>query len=117
MVAAQAVDATHKGTHHYYHHGIGDFGDGDHYVHPFVAEVSGTWRTTYVTYGLWGGEPYYHAPEQVDGDAHNHMDVGLGSKRERDTFASVRVPQTGMDHHHHTCGDGDCLTASGSGEE
>jgi hypothetical protein len=51
MLTATVAGATHKGTHHYYHHGIGDFGDADAFVHPFLAEVSGTSRTTYVAYG------------------------------------------------------------------
>ena len=118
LLAAAVAGATHKGTHHYYHHGIGDFGDADAFVHPFLAEVIGTSRTTYVAYGFWGFQPYFHsAPEQQDDDTHNHLNIHLGSVRERDTFASVRVPQTGMDHHHHTCGNGDCYSASGSAEE
>jgi hypothetical protein len=115
---AATAQATHKGTHDYYHHGIGDFGDADAFVHPFLAEVNGTSRTTYVAYGYWGRQPYWHSsPEQQDDDTHNHLNIYLGAVRERDTFASVRVPQTGMAHHHHTCGDGDCSIASGSGEE
>jgi hypothetical protein len=118
LVTATVADATHKGTHHYYHHGIGDFGDADAFVHPFLAEVNGTSRTTYVAWGYWGGQPYWHSsPEHQDDDTHNHLNIYLGSTHERDTFASVRVPQTGMDHHHHTCGNGDCYTASASGEE
>ena len=118
LIAATVADATHKHTTHQYAHGIGDFGDADAFVHPFLASTNGTSRDTYVAYGYCCGQPYWHSsPEQHDNDTHNHLNIYTGSVPERHTFASVRVPQTGMDHHHHTCGDGDCYMASGSGEE
>jgi hypothetical protein len=117
MTAAVSL-ATHKGTHNLRHHGIGDSGDADAFIHPFLAEVDGTHRESFVAYGFWGGQPYWHsAPEHRDTDSHNHLNIHLGSVRERDTFASVRSPVTGLAHHHHTCGNGDCSIASGSAEE
>lgn len=115
---AAVADATHKGTHDLWHHGLGDCCTDNGILHPFMAEVDGTYRNSYIAWGTCCGHPngYGHAAEQFDNDNHNHINLGV-LYADRYYFASVRSPVTALDHQHHVCGDGDCLTASGSSNE
>lgn len=116
--AAAVADATHKATHNFWHHGLGACCTSDGFVHPFMAEVDGTYRNSYVAWGHCCGHPsgYGHAAEQFDNDSHNHINLGV-QHLDRYYFASVRSPVTALDHQHHLCGDGDCVSASGSENE
>lgn len=110
---AAVADATHKGTHDLWYHGLGDCCGGDGTLHPFMSEVTRTSRNSYVAIGQCCGHPagYDHGPEQFDDDWHNHIHVSTVGSWERYHFASVRSPVTGLAHQHHVCGDGDCVGA------
>jgi hypothetical protein len=112
---AAVADATHKGTHDLWHHGLGDCCDNDGFLHPYMSEVNRTSRESFVAWGGCCGNPdgYYHFPEQRDDDWHNDRD-GMPAFQERYYFASVRAPVTNLAHQHHVCGDGDCVGAAAS---
>lgn len=92
--------ASHEHTASLWLHGL-QYGSADAFVHIHAHSTDGAGRTSYVAGGLC--PPYNsHDAEREWLGANNGIDKAMGSVGEEYAFGSVRSPQTGLAHHHHS---------------